>query len=248
MKHSEQLDKLLPALHNARMQFKELEKSGSNNFFKNKKGEPHKFSTLDDIFSACKDALFEHGIEVIYTTSLADDKNILQTSLFHIESGQWMRSETAIGDVNSEPQKIGSGITYMRRYHIQAMLNLEADFEDDGNVASGNTSGDGNVISKKVKIRKSSNEVDYDYSGPPYRIFDASNSLARQFTDLRTWTTGIRAELKKVSDSALVLKPNAEEAKRIRKEIEDIQNITDRAKQEKISFIDELFGGSINDG
>ena len=53
-----------------------------------------------------------------------------------IDTDESINSKSAIGTIQSTPQQIGSGITYFRRYHIQSMLNLEADFDDDGNIAS----------------------------------------------------------------------------------------------------------------
>ena len=65
MNQSDKIDQLLNALYEAKAKFTELEKNGQNWYFKNNKGEPHLFSTLDDIFNACKDALRANKIEVI---------------------------------------------------------------------------------------------------------------------------------------------------------------------------------------
>ena len=51
---SDQTNLVLQAIEDARQEFLPLEKSGVNNFFKNKKGEPHLYSTLDNIFDACQ--------------------------------------------------------------------------------------------------------------------------------------------------------------------------------------------------
>ena len=104
---SEKVTAVKSAIEKARQGFKPLKKSGVNSYFKSKSGEPHLFSTLDDIFDACLDSLNENNLSITYQVS----------------------------------QDLGSAITYMRRYQIQAMLNLEADFEDDGNNASGRVSG-----------------------------------------------------------------------------------------------------------
>jgi hypothetical protein len=40
----------------------------------------------------------------------------------------------------SNPQKFGSALTYLRRYAIQSILALQAE-DDDGNVAAGNRTG-----------------------------------------------------------------------------------------------------------
>ena len=131
-------EKVLEAIELAKIEFESLGKNGQNPFFKTQNGEPHKFSTLADINKACKDALIKHGLSVSYQCEYNDGLNFLKTIITHLSSGQFISSTSVIGNTNSRPQEIGSGITYFRRYHIQAMLNLEADFEDDGNQASGN--------------------------------------------------------------------------------------------------------------
>jgi len=129
------MTKLLDALENAKQDFNKLEKSGKNNFFKTANGV-HTYSTLDDIFNACKEALYKHKLSLYYTLAFEDNIQYLITTLTHIDTNESINSKSAIGTVQSTPQQIGSGITYFRRYHIQAMLNLEADFDDDGNIAS----------------------------------------------------------------------------------------------------------------
>ena len=129
------MSKLLEALENAKQNFNTLEKSGKNNFFKTQNGV-HTYSTLEDIFKSCKDALYENKLSLHYTLSFEDNIQYLITTLTHTDTNESIHSKSAIGTVQSTPQQIGSGITYFRRYHIQAMLNLEADFDDDGNIAS----------------------------------------------------------------------------------------------------------------
>lgn len=233
MNQSQQIDQLLNALYEAKAGFKELEKNGKNFYFKNAKGQPHLFSTLDDIFNACKDALRANKIEVIYGTRFVDGYNHIVTKLFHIESAQWMESVTAIGDASSNPQAMGSAITYMRRYHIQAMLNLEADFEDDGNQASGRNT---NTISEPRKEKP----VDYDYSGPPYRIFGADKSLIQEFSEIKPWGVMIKSRVKKMPE---LKDSNRQEIARIRKDVSDTEDITDRAKAALLHSIDTILSG-----
>jgi len=129
------MSKLLEALENAKQDFTKLKKSGKNNFFKTQNGV-HTYSTLDDIFEACKDALYKHKLSLYYSLTFEENIQYLTTTLTHIDTDESINSKSAIGTIQSTPQQIGSGITYFRRYHIQAMLNLEADFDDDGNIAS----------------------------------------------------------------------------------------------------------------
>ena len=129
-------DYLIKALEKARKEFKELKKSGKNNFFKTAGGKPHEYSTLNDVFTACRDALMKNDLNIMYNLSYNEGMNFLTTTLHHVSSGQKETSTSILGNAQMTSQALGSAITYMRRYHIQAMLNLEGDFEDDGNIAS----------------------------------------------------------------------------------------------------------------
>ena len=146
---SEQTNLVLQAIEHARQEFLPLEKSGVNNFFKNKKGEPHLYSTLDNIFDACLPSLSKHKLSIVYQTRLIEttngNENVLTTKITHLPSTQFVMSANSLGN-SAKTQDVGSAITYLRRYQVQAMLNLEADFDDDGNTASGNKTGESNII------------------------------------------------------------------------------------------------------
>ena len=226
---SDDISLLLTALYKARDNFKPLEKSGKNSFFKTGNGKAHQFSTLDDIFCACTNALRTENLEVFYTTKTEGELNYLRTTLYHIESKQWICSETIIGDTKSKPQDIGSAITYMRRYHIQAMLNLEADWEDDGNVASGRNHREVADPPKIVPL----DTIDYDYAGAPYRVFDKQNRETQTFTEIETW--GVR-----MKNDANRTEANKKEVSRVRKDIEDSQDMSDNGKAQMLARIDAM--------
>lgn len=162
---------VLSAIDEARQSFLTLNKSGKNSFFKSRSGEPHAYSTLSDIFDATMESLYQHKLSVNYQTRIMETSsgttNVLTTTITHLPSGEFIASVSELGR-NLKSQELGSAITYMRRYHIQAMLNLEADFEDDGNLASGNKNqdGKGNDIEPKVTmpVRK---YIQYDKEGYP---------------------------------------------------------------------------------
>ena len=65
--------------------------------------------------------------------------NCVVTKLIHIDSGECIESVYEIkckDDTN--PQQLGSGVSYARRYSISSILNLNIDDDDDGNAATGN--------------------------------------------------------------------------------------------------------------
>ena len=134
---SENVSNITAAFIKAQQEFLPLKKSGENSFFRTKSG-PHRFSTLDDIFQACLTALTANELFLIYQTCCTPEGvNILTTTLHHTASGEFFRSGNCLDLENKGSQGVGSAITYFRRYQLQALLNLEVDFEDDGNAASG---------------------------------------------------------------------------------------------------------------
>ncbi len=130
--------KIFLAIENARAKgFSELKKSGTNPAFRSK------YSTLQDVFDACKKPLEENGVHISFTTDaiVVDNRveNILVCRLLHLESGEMLESKVScLDDTKKGSQAIGSGISYMRRYLLQSMLNLECDPEtdDDGNATT----------------------------------------------------------------------------------------------------------------
>ena len=122
------------------------------------------YSTLDDIFNACLPSLSANKLSVTYQCQILRTEtsleNILTTTITHMPSGQYILSATTLGNQTAKSQDVGSAITYLRRYQIQAMLNLEADFEDDGNLASGNRTGkDSNVLDTRQKTKQPKREL-----------------------------------------------------------------------------------------
>jgi hypothetical protein len=62
------------------------------------------------------------------------ENNKVKSIIYHIETGTSVSSEIDLPQLN-DPQKLGSAITYYRRYTLQSLLGLQAE-DDDGNKAS----------------------------------------------------------------------------------------------------------------
>jgi hypothetical protein len=99
-----------------------------------KTGGSYKFSyaPLDTILAAVRGPLSKNGLVVVQTL----DDGALVTSLLH-ESGASISGRMALPSTN-DIQGLGSAITYLRRYAIQAVLGIAAEEDDDGNRATGN--------------------------------------------------------------------------------------------------------------
>jgi hypothetical protein len=100
-----------------------------------KTGGSYKFSyaPLDTILDAVRKPLADNGLAVVQLI----DRGDLVTILLH-ESGGSLEGRTEI-PATPDVQGLGSAITYLRRYAIQALLGIAAEEDDDGNSASGNS-------------------------------------------------------------------------------------------------------------
>ena len=105
-------------------------KNAENPYFRNN------YVTLEGVQKAIDDAAKGTGItytQLVYDT---DNGKTVQTIMIH-SSGQVMRSGTlTLRPTKSDPQGIGSAITYAKRYQLAAMFGISSDIDDDGNKAS----------------------------------------------------------------------------------------------------------------
>lgn len=125
MKTSESIVKIATALLKAQKATGAAKKGASNPFYKST------YADLGEVMKACKEHLNENGITVLQPIM----NTVVETILLH-ESGEWMSSETPIVcSAQNDPQKLGSAISYARRYGLQSMVFIPAE-DDDGNSAS----------------------------------------------------------------------------------------------------------------
>lgn len=104
---------------------------------KKNKHNPHFRSTyadLESVIDAVKPALLNNDIIVMQPFEVVDGAAVLVTRLLH-ESGESMESRLPIPFADENPQKLGSMITYMRRYALAAMMSI-AQEDDDANAAA----------------------------------------------------------------------------------------------------------------
>jgi len=109
-----------------------IKKDAKNPFFKST------YASLPKIIEAITEPLAESGLAL---TMFPIDENSLYCLLMHT-SGQWIEATYTMKPVKETPQDKGSCLTYMRRYCVSSILNLQIDdflFDDDANKASGRT-------------------------------------------------------------------------------------------------------------
>ena len=111
------------ALVKAQSQFKPLEKDAENPFFKSD------YLTLSALLKNLIPILTQNDLAIIQPMRVDGDKTILITRLIH-SSGEMIESEMILPG-HADPQKLGSLISYYKRYQLQALLGVSTQDEDD---------------------------------------------------------------------------------------------------------------------
>ena len=129
---SEHIDKLATALAKAQAEIKGAEKKSTNPFFNSG------YADLHTVIESSVPYLTKYGLSVIQGNEGKPGEFYVTTMLLH-SSGQWVKSRLKMPIEKATAQAIGSTITYGRRYGLSAICGI-AQYDDDGNVASGRTS------------------------------------------------------------------------------------------------------------
>jgi len=133
--NSPQLDQLLPAFqrfHQADISIKKDRTVPVGG------GRMRSYTTLDEIISKVKPVLTNCGL--IIHQHLAGNEVV--TFLHHV-SGQFIASKVQFtpmqGNNVNALQQAGGGLTYLKRYALSALLNINADDDDDADSAGTHT-------------------------------------------------------------------------------------------------------------
>lgn len=127
---SPEIGELAAALAIAQGEITGALKDSANPFYKSR------YADLASVWDACRASLSKNGLAVIQTASTSEaGAAVITTTLAH-KSGQWIRGTLAMMPVKSDPQGMGSALTYARRYALAAMVGV-AQVDDDANNASG---------------------------------------------------------------------------------------------------------------
>jgi hypothetical protein len=126
MKTSENVDKILPALMKVKKELKAVTKDASNPFFKSK------YADLNTYLTEVEPLLDSHGLMLVQPPTFdgLTHANTVVNRIYHAESGQFIEgSLRLVGE--SDMQKLGSAVTYARRYILGGLLSMQA-IDDDG--------------------------------------------------------------------------------------------------------------------
>jgi hypothetical protein len=115
----------------AQLSMENVERDRKNDHFKSK------YATLESVLNVVVPALNKCGIALMqYPGYIGDCRVCIYTKLVHADTGYVLEfvSEIPVKDT-SDPQKLGSAITYGKRYALLAACGLGTE-DDDGNAAS----------------------------------------------------------------------------------------------------------------
>lgn len=119
------------ALASAQADMGPLYKNKTNPHFKNQ------YADLNSILDLIRTPLAENNLALYQATTLDNLRTCLTTTVTHIPSGEFVDSTAYLPNMD-DPQKIGSAISYYRRYQLLCLFNLSAE-DDDGQSASSRT-------------------------------------------------------------------------------------------------------------
>lgn len=129
MKTSETLIKISPALVKAQTEIEAASKGSKNPFFKSR------YADLTEVIKTIKEPLNNNGISFLQIVDRElDGAAVVETVLLHT-SGEFISGRTPVFTAKpNDPQALGSGITYSKRYGLQSICGLPTE-DDDGEAA-----------------------------------------------------------------------------------------------------------------
>lgn len=124
-----------------------VKKDSTNPFFNSK------YFDINKLLVTLRPVLQEHKLILMQPLSNVNGISSITTILHDVDSGECIQDTITLPQLN-DPQKMGSAITYYRRYALQSLFLLEA-LDDDANLASGKEE---KKIDHKTEIKKCTTE------------------------------------------------------------------------------------------
>lgn len=136
MRSSEAIHDLAAALAAAQGEFTPVNKGKTGKIRWEKDGKSgefaYKYADLADIMEMARPVLAKHGLSVFASSVIVSGSLVLVARLAHA-SGQWIEAEWPVG-FDKDPKKMGSTLTFARRYTTSSLLGIvvDEDIDKDG--------------------------------------------------------------------------------------------------------------------
>jgi hypothetical protein len=128
MNKSDSIENLALSLHKAQSEMAGATKGAKNPFFKST------YANLEEVIKVVKEAFSTNGLSFVQFPISGDGTAGVETIILH-ESGEFISNEFLLKCAKTDPQGMGSAITYARRYGLQSACGIPSE-DDDGNEAS----------------------------------------------------------------------------------------------------------------
>ena len=131
---------LYTKLNEVKKEIGAISKDATNPFFKSK------YFDINSLLKHVEPLLQKNGLLLLQPIV----KSEVFSEIIDIESGESVQSSIPLPQIE-DPQKIGSCVSYYRRYTLQSLLSLQSE-DDDANTASQATKSQKQWVNKDDKI------------------------------------------------------------------------------------------------
>ena len=152
-----------------------ISKDSTNPFFKSK------YFDINTLIEHVDPLLCENGLVLIQP--IRDNQQY--SIIVDVDNGEQVESHLELPNI-SDPQKLGSCITYYRRYTLQSLLGLQAE-DDDANAAS--------KANKKEYERIQENKKEYERIQENLKACNSIENLGAEFKKLTPTQQKLMAKL-----------------------------------------------------
>ena len=153
MNKSNTISKIAGAIAKAQAEMPVVKFDAQNPFLKNK------YATLGAVIETARPILSKHELAIVQSPVSANDQIGITTLITH-SSGEWLEDTIFIaaqdGKGLSSAQNAGVVISYLRRYSLQAFLNMYADEDTDAHKPEAKTD---NEAERKAKAMKTFSDL-----------------------------------------------------------------------------------------
>ena len=146
--------KLLKAIS----KMEKIKKDSNNPFYKSK------YYDINSLLETVKPILHEEGLVLLQPI----ENNCVVSRIHDVDTGDFVDSSMKIPDID-DPQKIGSCVSYFRRYTLSSLLSVEAE-DDDANATVKKEEDDKDWLNKGTTMWTSAEKFVAD-GGDPEKIF-----------------------------------------------------------------------------
>ena len=142
----------------ATSKMEKIKKDSDNPFYKSK------YYDINSLLETVKPILEEEGLLLLQPI----ENNCVVSRIIDVETGDFVDSAMKIPDID-DPQKIGSCVSYFRRYTLSSLLSVEAE-DDDANATVKKKQDDKDWLNKGTSMWTSAENFVKD-GGDPEKIF-----------------------------------------------------------------------------